>query len=107
MSVVESLPARPLGTSEVERLDEQGAGAAAYSGMPELDMIFAVMFLTDNWVYALGFDEDRDGWVVIEKVSIEGPTVYEPEAQERIDTAINSWVEKKYGERYGNEVMSV
>lgn len=107
MSAIESLPARPLRTAEVENLDEQGVGVAPYSGLPGFDMIFAVLLLTETRMYGLGFDEDRDGWVVIDKVGIEGPMTDDPEAHRRIDTAINDWVEEKYGDRYGNEVMEV
>jgi hypothetical protein len=94
METVDSLPPRPLTTSEVESLD----GAAPYSGQPLLDRIFAIMLVTDELTYALGFDEDRESWIVIERADND----LGGEATERIDTAINEWVEDRYGEEYGN-----
>lgn len=94
MQSIESLPSRPLSTTEVESLD----GAAPYSGQPLLDRIFAIMLVTDELTYALGFDEDQESWVVIERADND----LGGEATEQIDTAINEWVEDTYGEEYLN-----
>lgn len=101
-TVSDSLPARPLTTVEVEALDDQITAAAAYSGRPELDQVYAIAFITQKRGYALGFDEDTEQWVVIEEVDARGS-----ESTELIDTGINEWIDEKYGDRYGNESIEV
>ena len=106
MTVVDSLPGRPLRFGEVDDLDEGDAGVAPFSGIVEADLVFAVVFITDRWIYGLGFDEDLLEWVVIEKAEI-SDSEGESESWDRVDTAINEWIEEKYGERYGNTVWEV
>jgi hypothetical protein len=99
MEIVDSLPARPLKTSEIESVD----GLAPYSGQPLLDRIYAVLLVSDDVGYALGFDEDQEAWIVIEQADYEA----DPDADDRIDTAVNEWVEETYGEGYGNTQVEV
>lgn len=98
MQIVDSLPARPLTTSEVESIE----GVSPYSGQPALDRIYAVLLVSGDVGYGLGFDEDRESWIVIERADYELE-----EASEKLDTAINEWVENTYGETYGNEQLEV
>ena len=99
METVDSLPARPLTTSEIEAAD----GLAPYSGQPLLDRIYAVLLVSDDVGYALGFDEDQNAWIVIEQADYEA----DPDAADQIDTAVNEWVEETYAGDYGNTQMEV
>lgn len=107
MTVVESLPARPLRFTEIEHMDEEDIEIAPFSGIPELDLVFAILFVTDDWLYGLGFDENRSEWLVVERAENPEMREQESEALDRVDTAINEWVEEKYDEQYGNEVFEV
>ena len=107
MTAVENLPGRPLRFDEMDHLDEGDADVAPFSVVPEADLVFAVVFITDRWIYGLGFDEDRSEWVVVEKAEIPESRENESESWDRVDTGINEWIEKKYGERYGNAVWEI
>lgn len=99
MTISDVLPDRPLTFEEVESLDKAGP----YSGRPMLNQVFAIMFVTDSTTYALGYDDDGDGWIVIEAV----PTDDGGEATDAIDTAVNEWVEDTYADEYGNVQFEV
>jgi hypothetical protein len=96
MSIINSLPDRPLTTAEVESIEQ----AAPYSGRPALDQVWAILFVTGSKAYGLGYDEEQGGWTVIEESPADDQTG-------AIDIAINEWVESTYGEEYGNEQVEV
>lgn len=80
MSILDSLPDRPLGDGEVARLNRADSVELAVAVDPaeggdatdgETD---ALLLGTDRWVKALVRD---DGWHVVETVSLDGTERYE------------------------------
>ncbi|QCC47895.1 hypothetical protein [Halobellus limi] len=69
MSVVESLPSRPL---EPQELLELNGAEALEMAVPVEDegRVTGVLIATASWVKGLGFDADAGSWTVVEAVSL-------------------------------------
>lgn len=75
MSVLDSLPSRPLGRGELTSLNRADAVDLAVSVESEGEAE-SLLVATDDWVTGLAFD--GEGWRLIERVALDGDT-------ERID----------------------
>ena len=67
--LTDSLPDRPLSTSEVSALEAQydDYGFAPVGFFPDLDVVAAFVVIIDGERgYSLGYDRDGEGWVVVE-----------------------------------------
>ncbi|EMA21644.1 MULTISPECIES: hypothetical protein [Haloarcula] len=67
--LTDSLPDRPLSTSEISALEAQhdDYGFAPVGFFPDLDVVAAFVVIIDgDRGYSLGYDRDGDGWVVVE-----------------------------------------
>ncbi|MFD1684981.1 hypothetical protein [Halobellus litoreus] len=73
MSVVESLPPRPL---EPKELLELNAADALEMAVPIEDegSVTGVLVATATWVKGLGFDADAESWSVVETVPLDADT---------------------------------
>lgn len=93
MKLVESLPSRPLTTAEIEKLHQSDSVTAVpVTGHPEEDNIFAVLLRTDSAGYAVGYDDEEEGWTVIEKA-----TGDDEESEVRVlEEATTEWIEERY-----------
>ncbi|QIB74198.1 hypothetical protein GL213_08720 [Halogeometricum borinquense] len=69
MTIVESLPPRPLSAKELMDLNRSDALELA-SPIEEEGDASGVIVATDSWVKGLAFDEDGGGWSVVETVSL-------------------------------------
>ncbi|WP_424004166.1 hypothetical protein ACOZ4I_06455 [Haloarcula salina] len=68
-TLTDSLPDRPLSTSEISALEAQhdDYGFAPVGFFPDLDVVAAFVVIIDGERgYSLGFDRDDAGWVVVE-----------------------------------------
>jgi len=70
MSVVESLPSRPL---EPQELLELNAAEALEMAVPIEDegRVTGVLLATAAWVKGLGFDPAAGSWAVVESISLD------------------------------------
>jgi hypothetical protein len=77
MSVIDSLPDRPLADgelSELNRADRVELAVAVDSGETTADATESFLLATDEWVKAL---VREDGWHVVETVALDGTERYE------------------------------
>ena len=65
-----SLPDRPMTGGEVQSLNEQDneLSVAPANYVPEQDRVFAVYFIRSTRGHAVVFDEDDEGWRVLQAV---------------------------------------
>jgi len=56
---VSSLPSRPLTERELQSLDD----ATAYCRDPDTGEAYIIVYISENSVSALGYEDRRDGWV--------------------------------------------
>ncbi|WP_224336647.1 hypothetical protein [Haloprofundus halobius] len=86
MSILDSLPSRPLSDAELAALNRADAvelAIAVDDGPTE-----ALLLATESWVKALAFDADGDGWRTVETTSLDEMERYE--ALKRCEEAIGS-----------------
>lgn len=69
MTIVESLPPRPLSAKELLDLNRSDALELA-SPIEEEGDASGVIVATESWVKGLAFDADGGGWTVVETVSL-------------------------------------
>ncbi|WP_435182566.1 hypothetical protein [Halobellus sp. EA9] len=70
MSVVESLPPRPLDPEELLRLNSADALDLAVPTEDE-GRVTGVLVATESWVKGLALDDEADGWTVVETVGLD------------------------------------
>ncbi|MFB6081864.1 MAG: hypothetical protein ABEJ67_03490 [Halanaeroarchaeum sp.] len=100
MSVVRSLPDRPVTQSEVTVLNESDrlamavpvtqTDAVATEDREPVTITDQLLLATDSWVVGLVYDDE---WVEVERVSIEGPGNERFAALRTCEDAIESHVE--------------
>lgn len=95
MSLLSSLPARPLSGVEVQALDDDADGLAVAPGnyVPEEDAVYALVFVTDAGGHAAAFDPEHEGWRLLESVDDDAA---EPVAT--LQTAVREFGESAYEE---------
>lgn len=69
MTLVDSLPPRPLGPEELMQLNAADALELAVP-VEEEGRASGVLVATDAWVKGLAFDADAESWTVVETVSL-------------------------------------
>jgi hypothetical protein len=77
MSVIDSLPDRPLGDGDLSELNRAGRvelAVAVDPGETAADATESFLLATDEWVKALVRDE---GWHVVDTVGLDGTERYE------------------------------
>ncbi|SDQ42365.1 hypothetical protein [Halopelagius longus] len=70
MSLLESLPPRPLSPKELTGLNTADAFELAVSVESDGDAR-SLLLATDAWVKGLAFDEQSEAWTVVETVSLD------------------------------------
>lgn len=90
-STINSMPDGPMELSTVKRMKETYEYAVAEEDSEE---VVAVLMLREENVYGLGFHPDEGGWVRI----VAGDRVAEEEEMDRVEDAIEGWVEHAHGE---------
>lgn len=95
--VVDALPDKPLSEPDLVALNNSDAlnGVAPYGGPSGADRVYAVMAITDERVYALGYEEDEETWVRIAAFDTDADNV-----TGKVDEAVNEWVEATYPDAY-------
>jgi len=73
MSVVESLPPRPLNPQELLQLNSADALELAVP-IEDGGRVTGVLVATESWVKGLALDADADGWTVVETVALDADT---------------------------------
>lgn len=98
---VPSLPPRPLTKAEILEA-EDNAREYCIDLLEEVAYIFT--YIGEENVYALGFDDNDEEWVVISDSDIE----YSDEAVKEFEEKIYTWAETHYGDELeeGTLVMS-
>lgn len=71
MSLVESLPPRPLSPKELTGLNTADAFELAVSVESD-EEARSLLLATDAWVKGLAFDGESEAWTVVETVSLDG-----------------------------------
>lgn len=85
---VQALPNRPLRPSDLESLHEHGEmKILGVEGKMPNPAAHGLMIQTENWYYALGYDEDR-GWFTLERQSRSSSS-----ARDRVEAAFDEWVD--------------
>lgn len=95
MSLLDSLPARPLSGAEVQALDDDADDLAVAPGnyVPGEDAVYALVFVTGDAGHAAAFDPEREGWRLLESV---GDDAEDPVAT--LQTAVREFGESTYEE---------
>ncbi|WP_224450056.1 hypothetical protein [Haloprofundus salilacus] len=87
MSILDSLPARPLSEAELAALNRADAVELAIA-VDEGGPTEALLLATESWVKALVFDADGEGWRTAETASLDETERYE--ALKRCEEAVAS-----------------
>jgi len=86
---VSSLPSRPLTERELQSLDD----ATAYCRDPDTGEAYIIVYISENSVSALGYEDRRDGWVQFHSRDTE----FSEEAAQNLDDEIKGWTQARYG----------
>ena len=84
-----SMPSRPLTERELQSLDD----ATAYCRDPDTDETYIIVYISENAVSALGYEDRRDGWVKFHSRDTE----FSEAAAEELDDEIKGWAQARYG----------
>lgn len=93
MSLLDSLPARPLSGAEVQAIDDDAEDLAVAPGnyVPEQDAVYALVFVTDGGGHAAAFDPEAEAWRLLESV---GDDAEDPVGQ--LQAAVREYGERTY-----------
>lgn len=76
MTMLDSLPGRPLSPAEFDAVNDADAVELAVP-VGEEGSVDGLVVATDEWVRGLAFDADAGGWTAVTRESIDGRSRFE------------------------------